>query len=55
MAKEDICFTTNDLAERKTEAAKQLKDVKEMLKLDPNNDYLNGLKETIEKWQTDNA
>ncbi len=51
----DIGFTTNDLAERKTEAANKLTEVKADLELDPNNDWLNSLKEAIEKWQKDNA
>tara|TARA_R110001592_G_scaffold61640_12_gene188111 strand:+ start:6701 stop:6871 length:171 start_codon:yes stop_codon:yes gene_type:complete len=50
-----IGFTTTDLAERKTEAANKLTEVKAELELDPNNDWLNSLKEVIEKWQSDNA
>ena len=51
----DISFTSTDLAERKTEAADKLTKVKADLELDPTNTYLLELKESIEKWQTDNA
>ena len=36
----DISFTTNDLAERKTEAANKLAEVKADLELDPTNPWL---------------
>ena len=51
----DISFTSNVLAERKTDAADKLTEVKADLELDPTNPWLLGLKEAIEKWQADNA
>lgn len=50
-----LVWKSTDLAERKTEAANNLTEVKAQLELDPQNNYLLQLKEAIEKWQTDNA